>query len=198
LINLGRPATETLPGVTATHVAEEQLPIAIPMLERRNHDRIRRNDVQAVTLHVGGNDVSGPIQNACIGGFTQGCVITWIGEMAQFEADLDDVVGELRRAAGEKMPIVLGTYDNPVPYCSLAAIPGAVELGAAVLEGTPDGSLDGVHDVVRRVAERYDAEVAEVFGTLGEGDFVGGDDCLHVTDSGHGKVADAFLALIES
>ena len=197
LVNLGRPATETLPGVTAPLVTEEQLPIATRMLERRNNDRFRRNDVLAVTLHVGGNDVSGPIQAACIEGFTQDCVITWMGEMAQFEADLDHVVGGLRGAAGPTTPIVLGTYDNPVPYCSLAAIPGAIQLGAAVLEGTPDGFLDGVHDVVRRVAQRYDAEVAEVFGTLGDGDFVGGDDCLHVTDSGHAKVADAFLSLID-
>jgi lysophospholipase L1-like esterase len=197
LVNLGRPATETLPGVTAPLVASEQLPVAIPMLERRNQDRNPRNDVEAVTLHVGGNDVSGPIRAACIAGFTYDCVVTWMGEMAQYEADLDEVVGELRTAAGTEMPIVLGTYDNPVPYCNLAAIPGAVELGAAVLEGLPDGSLDGVNDVVRRVAARYDADVAEIFGQLGEGDFVGGDDCLHVTDSGHAEVANAFLDIID-
>jgi len=182
--------------VTAPLVESEQLPIAIPMLERRNHDRNPRNDVQVVTLHVGGNDVSGPIQEACIGGFSPECLGTWTGEMAQFEADLDEVVGELRRAAGDEMPFVLGTYDNPVPYCDLAAIPGAIELGAMLLEGTPDGSLDGVHDVVRRVAASHGADVAEVFGTLGAGDFVGGSDCLHVTDSGHAKVAAAFLDVV--
>ena len=192
-ITLARPATETLPGVTTLLVVSEQLPIALPMLERRNHDQNPRNDVQLVTLHVGGNDVSGPIQDACIGGVTQDCLITWVGEMAQYEADLDFVVGELRTAAGAETPIVLGTYDNPVPYCNLAAIPGAIELGAMLLEGAPDGSLDGVHDVVRRVAANHDAEVAEVFGQLGAGDFVGGDDCLHVTDSGHAEVAGAFL-----
>ncbi len=197
LVNLARPATDTLPGVTAPLVASEQLPVAIPMLERRNHDHNPRNDVQAVTLHVGGNDVSGPIQDACITGFNEQCLTTWIMEMGQYEVDLDGVVGELRTAAGAETPIVLGTYDNPVPYCDLAAIPGAIELGAMLLEGTPDGSLDGVHDVVRRVAARYDAEVAETFGTLGAGDFVGGADCLHVTDDGHAKVAAAFLGIID-
>ncbi|MDJ0954852.1 MAG: SGNH/GDSL hydrolase family protein [Acidimicrobiia bacterium] len=196
LHNLARPATDTLPGVTAELVASEQLPVALPILERRNQDRNRHNDVQVVTMHVGGNDVSGPIQAACIGGFTPECLNTWVGEMAQYELDLDYVVAELREAAGDEMPIVLGTYDNPVPFCSLGAIPGAAELGAVLLEGTPDGSLDGIHDIVRRVAASYDAEVAEVFGSLGAGDFVGGDDCLHITDSGHTQVADTFLDTI--
>lgn len=196
MVNLARPATETLPGVTAPLVASEQLPVAIPLLKARNGDHNPRNDVEVVTLHVGGNDVSGPIQAACIGGFTPECVTTFVTEMATFEADLDNVVGQLRSAAGADTPIVLGTYDNPVVYCNLNAIPGAAELGALVLEGAPDGSLDGVHDVVRRVAAAYDAEVAEVFGQLGAGDFIGGDDCLHPTDTGYDLVTDAFLTAL--
>jgi len=197
LANLARPATEELPGVTAEIVAGEQLPIAIPMLEAHNQDRNRHNDVLLVTLQVGGNDVTGPIREACIGGFTPECGATWFAEMAQFEIDLDQVVAELRTAAGSTTPIVLGTYDNPVPYCELSAIPGAIELGAMVLEGTPDGSLDGIHDVVRRVADRYNARVAEIFGSLQQDDFVGGEDCLHITDTGHAEVARTFLEVIE-
>jgi lysophospholipase L1-like esterase len=197
LVNLARPATATLPGVTAPAVAAEQLPVAIPMLQSRNHDHNPRNNVEVVTLHVGGNDVFGPIQAACIGGFTPECVGTFVTVMAQYEADLDGIVSQLRSAAGDDTPIVLGTYDNPVPYCFLAEIPGAIQLGAVLLEGTPDGSLDGVHDVVRRVAARYDADVAEVFGQLGAGDFVGVADCLHPSDAGHDKVTDAFLAVID-
>ena len=196
LVNLARPSTETLPGVTAPLVASEQLPVAIPMLQARNGDRNPRNDVEVVTLHVGGNDVSGPIQMACIGGLTPECLTTFVTEMVTFETDLDNVVSRLRNAAGPDTPIVLGTYDNPIPYCNLGAVPGAAELGALVLEGAPDGSLDGVHDVVRRVAMTYDAEVAEVFGRLGAGDFVGGDDCLHATDTGHDLVTDAFLTVL--
>ncbi len=166
--------------------------MALPILEQRNGDTNPRNDVEVISLHVGGNDVSGPIQAACIGGMTQGCVITWMTEMAQFEADLSSVVAQLRDAAGTETSIVLGTYDNPVPFCHLAVAPGATTLGALVLEGTPNGfpiALDGIHDVVRRVASHHGATVAEVFGSLGNGDFVGGADCLHVTDAGHAKVA---------
>ena len=200
VLNLARPARDGLPGVTAHAVASEQVPIALPILAKRNGDANPRNDVEAVTLHVGGNDVSGPIQAACLGGFSSECQHTWVTEMATLEAELDAVVAELRAAAGAETPIVLGTYDNPVPYCSIGTLFGepAVILGAMVLEGTPDGLLDGIHDVVRRVAASYDADVAETFGRMGPSDFVGGTDCLHVTDSGHTKVAAVFEEILES
>jgi lysophospholipase L1-like esterase len=196
-VNLARPATDTLPGVTAGAVAAEQLPTAIPMLESRNGDKNPRNNVEVITLHVGGNDVSGPIQTACIGGFSFECQVTFFTAMATYEAELDYVVGALRNAAGADTTIVLGTYDNPVPYCFLKDVPGAIQLGAVILEGTPDGALDGVHDVVRRVAARYNADVAEVFGRLGADDFVGGADCLHPTNTGHDKVTEAFQAAVD-
>jgi hypothetical protein len=206
-LNLARGATETLPGVTAPIVASEQLPIAIPMLEDRNGDINPANDVEAITLHVGGNDVTGPIQAACIRGIDATCVKVWMTEMAQFEADLQAVVGPLRSAAGDETPIVLGTYDNPVATCWLFEDfgPSAVFLGAMLLEGSPDFvdeqlgvHLDGIHEVVRRVASENGAQIAESFTTLEPGDFVGGADCLHIRDSGHQKVAATFAAILES
>jgi hypothetical protein len=206
-LNLARGATETLPGVTASIVASEQLPIAIPMLEDRNGDMNPANDVEAITLHVGGNDVAGPIQAACIRGIDATCVKVWMTEMAQFEADLQAVVGPLRSAAGDETPIVLGTYDNPVATCWLFEDfgPSAVFLGAMLLEGSPDFvdeqlgvHLDGIHEVVRRVASENGAQIAESFTTLEPGDFVGGADCLHIRDSGHQKVAATFAAILES
>ena len=198
LINLGRSGDAEHPGVTAPIVAAEQLPTALALLGERNQDANPRNNVEVITLHVGGNDVTGPAIAACIEGFNEGCIVTLITEMATLQADLRNVVGQLREAAGPDTIIVLGTYASPVPYCYLGGIPGADQLGAVVLEGTPDGSLDGIHDVVRRVAAEYDAEVAEVFGHLGDGDFVGGSDCLHPTSAGYDHVTDAFRAAIGS
>ncbi|MDH5422349.1 MAG: SGNH/GDSL hydrolase family protein [Acidimicrobiia bacterium] len=238
LINLGRSGDAEHPGVTAPIVAAEQLPTALALLGERNQDANPRNNVEVITLHVGGNDVTGPAIAACIEGFNEGCIVTLITEMATLQADLRNVVGQLREAAGpdtiivlgtyaSPVPycylggipgadqlgavvgqlreaagpdtiIVLGTYASPVPYCYLGGIPGADQLGAVVLEGTPDGSLDGIHDVVRRVAAEYDAEVAEVFGHLGDGDFVGGSDCLHPTSAGYDHVTGAFRAAIGS
>jgi hypothetical protein len=205
-LNLARGATETLPGVTAPIVASEQLPVAIPMIEARNGDMNPANDVEAITLHVGGNDVTGPIQAACIYGIDPTCIAVWMTEMAVFEADLQAVVGPLHSAAGDETPIVLGTYDNPVATCWLfeAFGPDAVFLGAMLLEGSPDFvdaqlgvHLDGIHQVVRRVASANGAQVAESFGTLDPEDFVGGSDCLHIRDSGHQKVAATFATILE-
>jgi lysophospholipase L1-like esterase len=195
LVNLGRPGTATMPGVTAPAVKAEQLPIALGLLER-NHDANPVNDVEVITLHVGGNDVAGPIQAACIGGFTDTCVAVFVAEMTALQADLAEVVGILRAAAPDTT-IVLGTYDNPVPFCDLAGIPGAIQLGALVLEGIPGTGIPGVNDIVRGVAAAFGAEVAEVFGDIGDAsDWVGGSDCLHPTDSGYDKVTDAFEAAL--
>lgn len=196
LVNLGRPAMDGLPGVDAQAVLTEQLPVALPLLESRNQDQNPRNDVEVVTLHVGGNDVFGPIAGACLAGPSELCTFTIFMEMAILEAELDIVVGELRDAAGSETPIVLGTYDNSLPHCYLGEIPGAVELGIVVLEGTPDGALDGIHDVVRRVAADYDADVAEVFGSFTAQDFVGGLDCRHPTSTGHDRTTEAFLGAL--
>lgn len=195
-INLGRMGDDVHPGVTAPIVTDEQLPIAIPMLTARNQDDNPRNNVEAVTLIVGGNDVSGPVIDACLNGGD--CFGTLYFEVLFFEQDLRSVVSDLRAAAGPDTMIVLGTYDNPAPYCYLAEVPGAIPLGDLMLEGTPDGALNGIHDAIRQVAGEFDAEVAEVFGTLGEGDFVGGFDCLHPTSAGYDKITDAFADAINN
>ncbi|HSM02950.1 MAG TPA: SGNH/GDSL hydrolase family protein [Acidimicrobiia bacterium] len=192
LVNLGRPGTAAMPGVTAPLVKAEQLPVAEALLTR-NHDDNPVNDVEVITLHVGGNDVVGPILAACIGGFSPECQQVFVAEMTALQADLAEVVGALRAAAGPDTPIVIGTYDNPVPFCDLNGIPGAALLGEFVLEGIPGTGISGVNDIVRGVAAAFGAEVAEVFGDLDvAGDWLGGADCLHPADTGYDEVTDAF------
>jgi hypothetical protein len=90
---------------------------------------------------------------------------------------------------------VIGTYDNPIPTCDLAAVPSAIQTAALALEGGP-GVPQGLHDIMRDVAADYGVEVAEVYGDLGPQDWVGGQDCLHPDDSGYAKVAEAFLEVL--
>jgi lysophospholipase L1-like esterase len=182
-------------GATTPTLIARQLPAAIELLERRNQDRNPRNDVELVTLHIGGNDVTNPIIAACLGGIDAACLTTIDQQFADLQADLHVVLAALLEAAGPATTIVIGTYDNPIPTCQLGAVEGASLLGAMVLEGSdavPGAPIeDGLNDLIRAVAAEYDVLVAEVFGQLGASDWVGGNDCLHPSD--YEPVADAFL-----
>lgn len=183
-------------GATTPTLIANQLPTAVALLEERNSDSNPRNDVEVITLHIGGNDVTNPIIAACVfSGPTPACLQTIQSEFAAYRSDLDTALSALREAAGPDTRIVIGTYDNPFATCFLGGVPGATQLAAVVLEGGPGVPL-GLHDIMRDVAADYDVEVAEVFGDLAPADWVGGNDCLHPVDSGYEKVADAFVEVL--
>jgi lysophospholipase L1-like esterase len=186
--NIARPAVAGLPGVTTDAVIAEQLPEILPVIAARNGDANPRNDVEIIYLSAGGNDVSGPVTEACIFGTPEQCEATITERMTHVAVNLHTIVGSLRAAAGPETPIVLVTYDSPIEYCFLGVFPGAVELGYFVL-----GQLD---QVTRDVAATYGATVATTLGHLGAGDWVGGSDCLHPNDNGHMKVAEIAAAAI--
>jgi lysophospholipase L1-like esterase len=181
-------------GATTPTMIAGQVPTAISLLETHNGDANPLNDVQLITLHIGGNDVTDPILAACLGGLTEACVATIQAEFAEFQTDLNRALGMLEAAAGNAVAIVIGTYDNPIPTCFRATIPGAIQLAALVLEGAAGSPIpEGLNDIIRRVADAYGDDVAEVFGDLAPEDWVGGTDCLHPDDSGYDKVTVAFL-----
>lgn len=185
-------------GATTRSMINEQFPVAIPLLEARNRNV---TTVEVITLHIGGNDVTGSILAACLGGPTLNCLTTIQAELGQYRTDLTEALSKLRNAAGPNARIVIGTYDNPIPTCQLHAVPGADLLGDIVLEGgvlIPENA--GLHDVMRQVAEAQEPDVlvASVYGQLRgiAADWVGGNDCLHPDDSGYDKVAKAFEGVL--
>jgi lysophospholipase L1-like esterase len=182
-------------GATTPTLIAGQLPEVVRILESRNSDKNPRNDVEVVTLHIGGNDVTFPILGACVSGLTTVCMQTIQTEFAALRSDLNVALSTLRNAAGPDTRIVIGTYDNPIATCQIGSIPGAVLLAAIVLEGGL-GISQGLNDIIRDVAASHGVEVAEVFGDLGPQDWVGGSDCLHPDDSGYEKVTDAFLEVL--
>jgi len=203
LMNLARSAVPAaveppgLPGVTTQLLIDEQLPAATALLERRNGDRNRRNDVPVVTVTVGGNDAFGPITTACLRPDPSGCLAAIQSVFASFGQNYTQILSELRAAAGSTTRIVTMTYYNPVPYCGIGqANPAAGPFIDWVLEG---GTLPGVgtlpvgyNDLIEMISAQFGATPAKTFGKLGEGDFVGGADCLHPNRSGHTKIAAAF------
>lgn len=188
----------SVPGATTPTLTANQLPSAVSLLESSNGNSNPRDNVEVVTVHIGGNDVTNPIIAACLGGLTASCLAVIQSEFAAYRADLDPVLSALRDAAGPDARIVIGTYDNPIATCFLGTVPGAVQLANVVLEGFPPFVPEGLHDIMRDVAADHGVEVAEVFGDLGPLDWVGGSDCLHPDDSGYQKVADAFHAVLAS
>lgn len=183
-------------GATTPSMIANQLPTAIPLLEARNGNSNPRDNVEVVTISIGGNDVVNPIIGACLGGLTPACVSTISSEFAAYTSDLDAALSALREAAGPDARIVIGTYDNGIAQCVLGGVPGAVQLANIVLEGQPPFVPLGLHDIMRDVGADYDVEVAEVFGDLSPGDWVGGNDCLHPNDTGYDKVTDAFVEVL--
>lgn len=189
-IIFARPASEEQPGVTTDLLIQEQLDEATSIVGRRNADANPNNDVMVIVISVGGNDVSAPVLQACLGGLSPDCLAV-IGErIAHVDANLDFILGSLRDAAGGDTRIVITTYDNPIPFCSLGSIPGAAELGALTLEGHPALGIAGLNDVIRANAAAHDVLVADTFGRLGAGQWVGGADCLHPSQAGHDEIAD--------
>jgi len=121
LLNLARSSVPEMngepakPGVTTQILIDEQLPRAIALLQARNHDRDPRNDVEAVTLTVGGNDVFGPVTAACLSGVTPDCITAIGTAFAAFSANYSSILAQLRAAAGPETAIVTMTYYNPLP-----------------------------------------------------------------------------------
>jgi lysophospholipase L1-like esterase len=203
LMNLARSAVPAavqppgLPGVTTQVLIDEQLPDATALLERRNGDRNPRNDVPVVTVTVGGNDAFGPITTACLGPDPSGCLAAIQSVFTLFGRNYTFILRELRAASGPATRIVTMTYYNPVPYCALGQVNDAAgPFVDWVLEG---GTLPGVgtlavgyNDLIEGISAQFGATPAETFGMLGEGDFVGGTDCLHPNLAGHTKIAAAF------
>lgn len=178
----------SISGATSGSLIIDQLPAALAELAR-NSDRNPNNDVEVVTVDIGGND-------AFALGFSPLCVPVPTPDCFELAEDILDTFGDnfevtlesLREAAGPNTTIIVMTYYNPLlPPCPLA--PFAL-LGDIVLEGGP-GLPVGLNDLIRSEAAVHNAEVADTFGKLGAGDLFG--DCLHANDAGYEKIAGEFI-----
>jgi lysophospholipase L1-like esterase len=190
-----RPGTADNPGVTTDAMLAEQMKPATTLLTDRNTDANPHNDVEVVLVSVGGNDVSGPVLDACLGGLAGDCVGVIRERLAHVQTNLDDILTDLRSAAGGEATIVITTYDNAIAHCPIGQLPGASQLGALVLEGNPALGLEGLNNVIRSTAARHGVDVADTYGKLGAGQWVG--DCLHPNDDGYATIAEIVSGVID-
>ena len=182
-------------GATTQTLLRDQLPAALELIRSRNTDRDPKNDVEVITVTIGGNDLFTPVLGACLlaPSAPAGCQSTTDAQLALVRANLTEVLTELTAAAGRDTEIVVTTYYNPIGSCALGASPVAVTLGDVVLEGgSVSGRLTlqaGLNDVIREAAEAAGAQVVELYGELEADQYVGGGDCLHPNLSGHTTIA---------
>lgn len=167
-----------LNGVTTQSLIVEQLPVAEATLTARNKDANPRDNVQVVTLTVGGNEIFDAFQTQDPARL-QAALVTFIG-------NYNEILGRIRAAAGPDMPIITMTYFNPLPYCGYAAYGDAANY---VLEALPTPYGNGLNGIIRNLSAAHGAVPAEVFGKLGAGDFF---DCKHPNTSGYAKITTAF------
>ena len=179
---------------SSTLISHGHLDDALDELEARNGDNKSKNDVEAVSIDIGGNDIFG-LLFVCGGGLTPACVAAITGTFATFSFNFDLILGELRAAAGPDTSIIAMTYYNSLvnegcPFNALAS------LADIVLEGVPVLLPAGLNDLIRSIAANHDVLVADlvpggVFPALLGPDQVQ-PDCLHANDDGYEIVADEF------
>jgi lysophospholipase L1-like esterase len=177
-------------GATTASLISGQLPAAVAELQARNHDRQPNNDVEVVTIDIGGNDVFSVVPS-CTAGPTPACIALVQASLQTVETNLTQILAELRAAAGPNTVIIAMTYYNPLPSCQLSDLAGLAEV---VLEGGP--GVEGLNDRIRRISADNGVTVADTYGKLAAMDLVGGSDCLHPNDSGHRIIADVFAAAL--
>lgn len=189
-------------GATTATLIANQLPKAIELIEQRSADRDPFNDVEVSTVTIGGNDIFNPVVAACILTTTPaGCQPAVDAALAAVHARLIEILDQLTAAAGRGTEVVISTYYNPIGSCFLSQLnPAAVAIGDVVLEGGGVAGLlsvdDGLNDLIRHAAAATGAQVADLYGALAAGEFVGGRDCLHPNLAGHATIADVFYDTI--
>jgi lysophospholipase L1-like esterase len=173
---------------------------AVGEIEQRNRDDDPDNDVEVVTLEIGGNDLldlffelvlPGRCPSVAEGLQKPECVDALRETLDAYEPNLDLILDRLREADPE-LNIFLMTLYNPFS----GALPVLDELGELTLEGDPATPFpEGLQDIIRRQAETNDVHLVEVY-PLFEGkarEYIAADT-IHPNDTGYRVMADAVIS----
>src|SRR6266542_1102021 len=177
-----------------------ELQRATTEIKDRNGDRNPDNDVKAVTLEIGGNDLldiffdfvlPGRCPSVAEGLQKPECVQQLRNALDLYEPNLDKILSTLQQA-DPQLNIFLMTLYNPFSGAS----PVLDELGELSLEGRPDTPFpEGLQDIIRRQAQAHGVHLVEVY-PLFEGkahEYIAGDT-IHPNDTGYRVIADAVIA----
>lgn len=199
LMNLG------VPGYTSTDLLiEEELDEAAGEIRSRRLDGIEGNEVTAVTLEIGGNDLLGLYSDLVIPGTCASleealekdeCVDGLNERLTTFEANLDTTLARLREVDAD-LPVFLLTLYNPFSGTDSAA----ERIGDLALEGESATLFEtGLNDVVRDVGSRYGVTLVEVFPLFEDksSEYIA-FDLIHPNDEGYAVMANAVLSAMSA
>lgn len=195
LLNLG------VPGHTSEDLLNEgELDRAIAEITARLEDGIEGNEVEVVTLEIGGNDLLNiyfdfVLTETCVS-VEQAldepeCVQALEDALAGLESNLDQILARLRQADPD-LPIFLMTLYNPFS----GRDPDIARVGDLALEGE-DGTPfpTGINDIIRDTGPRYDAVMVELFPLFeGQARELVSFDLIHPNDDGYAVIAAELLA----
>lgn len=182
-------------GGATTVTLASQVRQAVDLIQERQRDRDPFNNVEVISVTIGGDDIFRPGVDACVLTTTPtACQPTIEAILAAVRVNLTRLLPQLTAAAGRRTEVVITTYYNPIGSCFLVRLnPAAERIAEVVLEGgTFPGLLtleDGLNDVIRAAAAVSDVQVAELHSRLQPSQYVGGSDCLHPNLAGHTRIA---------
>jgi lysophospholipase L1-like esterase len=132
--------------------------------------------------------VTGPQAAACRQ--NQSCLGRLNGLLNEVEQTIDRIIGGLRDALGPEAVILMRTQYNALLRTGCAT-PEIATLGNVALEGLAGTVLDrGLNDRIRSVAEKYNAQVVDVFGPFAlSADTLVATDCIHPSGVGYQTIA---------
>ena len=197
LVNISRTGIPGGPGgvTTATMLQPgDQLDRAVALLTERNGNASTRDDVEVLSLTVGERPLR--TRGRCLRAQREpgrDLRTGARGELRRLATRYDQILTELRAAAGDDVLILTTTYYNPLPYCTLGAgNPAAGPLGDLDPRGrhAPRTARRARHPRrgLQRRRARREADARRRrrrhLRNRGRRDFVGGDDCLHPNEAG--------------
>lgn len=197
LVNFG------VPGYTSSDLlTERELGNAISEISSRLNDGIEGNEVEAVTLEIGGNDLLNVyfefvIPETCITvdqALTKDeCVTVLMNTLDEFETNFDAALSRLRDADPD-LPVFVLTLYNPFS----GRDPEITRIGDLAIEGEAGTPFEeGINDIIRAVGQRYDVHLVEIFPIFdGRSEELVAFDLIHPNDAGYALIANAVLSVM--
>ncbi len=199
LMNLGHGGDTSAELIEHGHLAK-----AVDEIEARNFDEGPDNDVQVVTLDIGGNDLLGLFQSLVMPG-TCPDLETFLAEAECLNA-FQDALGGLRENFDQTLD-ELGQADPDLPILTAdlydpfsgSGLPFE-ELADLALEGREGSPFEeGLNDVIRSIAGEHDVPVADWYGAFqGKSTEFIAPDRIHANDAGYTVMTDAVIVAYEA